>query len=220
VRQRVNQLCRSTSGAGAAEFALVLPLFLILLFGIIDAGRFMWEYNEAEKATQVGARTAIVTNVLSSGLRDENYAGQTVGTTTIGPGGRIPAAALGTMVCNSSGCNCNPPEGAGPCPDVGTFDSATFNDVLVARMKQIYPEINAANVQVSYSGSGLGFAGSSAASGGGGSGSEQMEISPLVTVKLKDLQFTPITSLLFAQLPMPEFSTTLTAEDASGVYSN
>ncbi len=63
----LRQMARSQSGSTAAEFALVLPLFLIMLFGIIDAGRFMWEFNRAEKATQVGARVAIVTNVLSVG---------------------------------------------------------------------------------------------------------------------------------------------------------
>jgi Flp pilus assembly protein TadG len=206
-------LLRSTGGSSAAEFALVLPLLLIFIFGMIDAGRFMWQYNEAEKATQVGARVAIVTNVLSSGLRDEDYAGQSVGGATISPGGRIPAGALGTMTCTSSGCTCT----SGTCPSVGTFDSDTFNNALVARMKQIYPAIQASNVQVLYSGSGLGFAGSVS---GGGSGTEQMEISPLVTVKLTGLQFTPITSFLFVTMGMPEFSTTLTAEDASGVYSN
>jgi hypothetical protein len=223
----VRHLLRCNSGSSAAEFALVLPLFLILLFGIIDAGRFMWEFNEAEKATQVGARVAIVTNVLSSGLRDEDYAGQTVGGTTIGAGGRIPAGALGTMVCTSTGCNCNGPLGANPCPPVGTFDSATFNDVLVARMKQIYPAIEAGNVRVLYSGSGLGTAGNTAASGGGGGGgaggggaTEEMEISPLVTVQLTGLEFKPITTLLLAQMDMPDFATTLTSEDASGSYSN
>src|SRR4029450_13631321 len=93
----ITRLVKSTSGAGAAEFALTLPLFLLLLFGVIDAGRFMYEFNRAEKATQVGARVAIVTNVLSSGLRDEDYAGQNIGGTTLAPGDRIPAAALGTV---------------------------------------------------------------------------------------------------------------------------
>ena len=39
---------------------------------------------------------AIVTNVLSPGLRDEDYAGQNVGGTVIPSGGRIPAGALGS----------------------------------------------------------------------------------------------------------------------------
>src|SRR5215212_3447409 len=112
-------LIRSTCGASSAEFALVLPLFLVLLLGTIDAGRFLWAYNEAEKATQVGARVAIVTNVLAPGLRDENYAGKTVDGVTIASGGRIPAGALGTIVCNSTACSCE----ANPCPtDLGTFD--------------------------------------------------------------------------------------------------
>lgn len=212
----VRNLLRSTGAASSAEFALVLPLFLILLLGVIDAGRFMYQYNRAEKATQVGTRVAIVTNVLSPGLRDEDYADESVGGTPIGPGNRIPAAALGTIKCDVGGCTCE----TGPCPsDLGTMDSSTFNDVLVARMKQIDPLIADDNVVVRYSGSGFGFAGSSGG-GGGGSGPEQMEISPLVTVTLTGLQFTPITSFLLAQVDMPDLSATLSAEDASGAYSN
>jgi hypothetical protein len=208
------RLIRSTSGASAVEFALVLPLFLILLLGTIDAGRFLWEYNEAEKATQVGARVAIVTDVLAPGLRDENYAGQTVNGVAIAPGGRIPAGALGTIMCNSTTCACE----TAPCPsNLGTFDSTTFTNVLLARMQAIDPTIQAENVEVRYSGSGLGTAGNA---GGGGGGNETPEISPLVTVTLKDMTFTPITSLLFASISMPDLHTTLTAEDASGGYSN
>ena len=215
------RLLRSTDAASGVEFALVLPLFLILLFGIIDGGRFIYEYNEAEKATQVGARVAVVTNVLSSGLRDEDYAGQVVGGTTIGPGGRIPAGALGTVLCTNTECRC----AVDPCPqDLGTLDSDTFNNVLVARMQQIYPAIKPENVIVRYSGSGFGFAGSVSGGGGGGGGGggtpEQMEISPLVTVTLTGVEFHPITALLLATVTMPSFSTTLTAEDASGAYSN
>jgi hypothetical protein len=62
---------------------------------------------------------------------------------------------------------------------------------------------------VRYSGSGLGFAETG-----------QMEISPMTTVTLTGLQFTPITSFLLAQITMPDLSATLTSEDASGSYSN
>lgn len=211
-------LLRSTSGAGAAEFAVVLPLFVVLLFGIIDGARFVWEYNKAEKATQVGARVAAVTNVLSTGLRDEDYAGQTVGGITIVAGGRIPSGALGSVLCTSTGCTCE----TAPCPsDLGTLDSVTFNDVLVERMREIHPPIQPENVQVRYTGSGFGFAGSAATGGGGGgSGTEQMEISPLITVTLDGLEFRPITALLFASISMPAFASTLTAEDSVGSVSN
>ena len=56
------RLLRCNQAASSAEFALVLPLLLVLLFGVIDAGRFMWEYNRAEKATQMGVRYAVVTD--------------------------------------------------------------------------------------------------------------------------------------------------------------
>ena len=209
----IRRLLQARSGASAAEFALVLPLFLALLFGVIDAGRFMWESNEAEKATQVGARIAIVTDVLSSGLRDEDYAGKVVGGTTLQPGDTIPAAALGSMKCISTGCSCE----TAPCPAVGTFNSTLFTDVLVTRMKQMYPSIKATNVVVRYQGSGFGLA---EASGGGGGGTETMEISPLVTVTLTGVQFRPLTTFALKPVTMPDFSTTLTAEDASGQYSN
>ena len=208
-----------TSGASAAEFALVLPLFMLLFFGIIDGARFVWETNKAEKATQVGARVAVVTNVLSPGLRDEDYAGQTAGGVTIGAGDKIPAEALGSVKCTSTGCTCE----TAPCPsNLGALDSATFNDVLVERMRQIHPAIQPENVEVRYSGSGFGFAGTAAGGGGGGGGgaTEQMEISPLVTVTLVGLEFRPITSLLFASIAMPAFATTLIAEDGVGSVSN
>ncbi len=46
----------------------MLPLLILFLFGIIDGGRFLWEINKAEKATQAGARVAVVTDVISTGL--------------------------------------------------------------------------------------------------------------------------------------------------------
>lgn len=38
----LQKLWRSCSGATAVEFALVMPVFLLLLFGIIEFGRLLW----------------------------------------------------------------------------------------------------------------------------------------------------------------------------------
>ena len=194
-------LARHCGGGAGAEFAMVLPLLVILLFGIIDGGRFIWEYNRAEKATQVGSRMAVVTDIVSTDLRDNDY----VGVDGLTAGQRIPASALGTIVCNDTGCTCT-----GACTGVGAGYNAAAFAKLVDRMNDIKPDITAANVEVIYRGSGLGYAGDPTG----------MSLSPLVTVQLKDLQFQPITSLMLATITMPAFRTTLTAEDSVGSYSN
>jgi Flp pilus assembly protein TadG len=199
---KIRALFRNCSGSAGAEFAMVLPLLLIVIFGIIDAGRFMWEVNEAQKAVQAGARYAVVTNPVASGITTASF----IGVDGLTQGDRIPAGELGAITCTSSGCS-----GTG-CPagmDCSSADSTAFA-AIVATMHNLFPSINAANVTVIYSGSGIGYAGDP----------NGAQIQPLVTIKLQNLSFQPISTLLFASIPLPSFSTTLTAEDLSGTTSN
>ena len=203
----LHRLGRCNSGSTAAEFALTLPLLLIFILGIIDAGRLAWEYNRTEKATQVGARVAVVTNSFPSGLVSENYVSKTVGGVTLTQGDRIPAAALGDLKCTRTACTCV----TAPCPTtIGTLDTTTFDNVLLPRMRYMNPRIAAANVELHYTGSGLGYAGDP----------NGMQIAPIVTVQVTGMTFTPITTFLFATMTLPNISTSLTAEDASGTQSN
>jgi TadE-like protein len=50
---------RST-GQALVEFALVVPIFLVLLLGIFDFGRVVWASNSLASAAREGARFAIV----------------------------------------------------------------------------------------------------------------------------------------------------------------
>lgn len=49
-------------GAVAVEFALVVPLLLLVLFGIIDFGAAFQKWNVAANAAREGARRAAVTS--------------------------------------------------------------------------------------------------------------------------------------------------------------
>jgi Flp pilus assembly protein TadG len=49
-------------GAAAVEFALVLPLFALLLLGLIDFGHFFFTMNTITNAAREGARRAVVTS--------------------------------------------------------------------------------------------------------------------------------------------------------------
>ena len=51
---------RSGRGQALVEFALVAPMFFLLLLGIIEAGRFIFYYEVLHNATREGARYAIV----------------------------------------------------------------------------------------------------------------------------------------------------------------
>lgn len=56
---------RRSRGQALAEFALVAPIFFMVMFGIIEAGRFMFYYETLNNATREGARYAIVHGVNS-----------------------------------------------------------------------------------------------------------------------------------------------------------
>jgi len=47
------------SSQGIVEFALIAPILLILLFGIVDFGRLIFVYATLNQAVNEGARTAI-----------------------------------------------------------------------------------------------------------------------------------------------------------------
>jgi Flp pilus assembly protein TadG len=200
-----SRLLRCDRASSAVEFAIVLPLLLIFLFGIIDGGRFLWEFNRAEKATQMGVRYAVVTDPPLSGLTSYDFA---TSADAISAGNAVPTANFTSASCTSASCTCSP-NSSGFCGST-SLNSTGFTN-LVNRMALIYPQITSSNVEVDYQNVGLGFAGNP----------DGADVSPLVTVKLKNLTFHPITCFVFAcSIGMPSFSAALTAEDLSGTVSN
>jgi Flp pilus assembly pilin Flp len=53
---RVARVARNESGAAMVEFAIVLPLLTLLVFGMIDFGRAFKYYNNLATAARDGAR--------------------------------------------------------------------------------------------------------------------------------------------------------------------
>ena len=47
-------------GQGLVEFALVLPIFLLMLFGLIDGGRLVYQNTVVSQAAREGARVGAV----------------------------------------------------------------------------------------------------------------------------------------------------------------
>lgn len=196
----IRRLIRHTGGASAAEFGIVLPLFILFLLGIIDVGRWLWTYNHLEKATQMGARAAVVTDYLSSSV-GANFAGQTCGGTTLQQGDPIPAACLTNVTCDVTACN----------PGGSTSNYLQKFRNISGRMNWMYNGIQDSNVTVEYTQSGLGYAGDP----------NGPDVAPIVTVRLSNMTFTPLAcELVGCSFTMPAFVSSFTLEDATGLQSN
>ena len=196
-------LLRDQRGASAAEFALTLPLLILLLVGLIDVGRFMYEVNQAEKATQMGVRYAVSTSMVPSGL--ETYSFATGPTTPVLAGEPVPTSYFSVATCDNSSCSCT----GSSCGAIG-YSNANFRQI-VDRIKLFYPYVGYANVTVEYRNVGLGYSGDP-----GGP-----DIAPLVTVSLRNLTYKPLTGMLFGlTMPLGAFSAALTLEDGSGTVAN
>lgn len=57
-------------GVAAIEFALVAPVFLILLIGVMELGRVLFYMNAAAEATRFGARIAVVCDLDAVGIQN------------------------------------------------------------------------------------------------------------------------------------------------------
>lgn len=201
---RLRRFLANTSGASAAEFALVLPLLLLLIFGTIDVGLYAWRINQLEKAAQFAVRFAVVTAPVAQDLTAKDYIGNTACGAALTAGDTICAAALSPVICTSTGnCTCT-----GNCPGL-TRSSTAFTNILT-RAQIIAPWLTASNLRVEYRGSGLGYAADTG-----------MDVAPLVTVRLQGTTYTPITLVIFgAAVSMPNIERTLTMEDGLGTQSN
>ena len=198
---------RHQGAAGAAEFALILPVALLFLLGLIDVGRYTWAFNQQEKATQVGARWAAVTDTIPGVLRTYSFAvdaGITQGTV-------VPIGAFPGMVCTSSNgvvsCTCKGGSSAPNFCNAIAPDQAAF-DRLAQHMFDTYPGIAADNIRVDYDWSGLGFSGDPVGP----------DVQPLITVSIVNKRF-PLWFMLGRTVPIPTTHYTITAEDGQGTFS-
>jgi Flp pilus assembly protein TadG len=135
-------------GETILTFAYVLPILLGLSFAILEFTLIMFDYHRAGEATRRAARLA----------------------TIVAPVADLADLESGTVVtCTAAG-------GTLSCGAANVTSQQSFDDVL-AYMQAILPNIQAANVELTYSPSGLG----DPATPGG--------ILPLVTVRLAGLQY-------------------------------
>jgi Flp pilus assembly protein TadG len=162
----VARFWRDIAGSVLVEYSIVFPVFLLVTLGTVDATYMLADWAMANKAVYLGARTAIVTSPVATGITSTNQ-GTTAGAwcfnfTDGTPTGNCPSS---TSVCTGSATG-------GSCTNGYTFDNSAFTCIydpadpactapaatLRPGMKQIFPALRRSNVQISYQTTGDGYA--------------------------------------------------------------
>lgn len=74
---KLKRMYRDQSGASAIEFALTLPVFLLILMAIVEGGLLMWTELGLQNGVEKAARCASVNTTLCASTGDvQNYAVQ------------------------------------------------------------------------------------------------------------------------------------------------
>src|SRR5260370_7299171 len=63
---KMQRLIRDTQGATLVEFAVTLPLFMLVLFGIIQVGLMLWVQAGLQHGVETAARCASLSDIAIS----------------------------------------------------------------------------------------------------------------------------------------------------------
>ena len=90
-------------GVVAIEYGLLLPAFLLLVFGAMDTGRLLWTQTTLDRAVQAAARCGSVnTTACGSAVAIQTYAATQAWGLTVAPSAfSVSAAACGIKVSAS-----------------------------------------------------------------------------------------------------------------------
>jgi Flp pilus assembly protein TadG len=145
-------MLRDIRGSVYIESVLVIPMFLALVLGTIDATYMFYQWALANKAAYVGARTAVVSNPVASAITNLTYSTNR----------NFGLPCYGTSNCPTVSTVC----ASGSCTNGGNYDSAAFSTILTAMQRVFCPaaaaancSLKAQNVTISYQSNGSGTAG-------------------------------------------------------------
>ena len=155
-----DNLASDTKGAALIEATLVLPVLLIVMFGMADLALFLWQTNSAQKAVQLGTRQAIVSPSVAIGagltpVESEAYwYGLPLGQRC------APSAANGNSVCPVFNVTCSVITG---CICEGPSCKFSFSETrllpILAAMRAALPGLRPEQVEISYATNYLGYVG-------------------------------------------------------------
>jgi Flp pilus assembly protein TadG len=95
-----------TRGQALVEFAIVMPIIVVVVLGLLDLGRAVYAYNTLAQSSRQAARTAIVNQVTADVKAQAIASGATLGLTSSDVDVCFKTAASTQNSCSSATNDC------------------------------------------------------------------------------------------------------------------
>ncbi len=183
IRRTLNRFVRDADGAYQIEFAITMPVLIVLSIGLLEFSLISFEFQKASEATRRAARYVIIGNDIPNTAN------------------LLAVDEAPVITCTSTGgevsCDGASPYGAA---SGGTYPAANANfQAMFALMQEIKTDLQEENVVVTYESTKVGDVDNA-----GG-------IIPLVTVTIVDLEHTLVTGRIIGieTMDFPDFKTSI-----------
>jgi TadE-like protein len=200
----VSRLFRDLRGSSLVEFTLIFPMLLLVALGTVDICFMFYDWTLANSAAYRGARAAIVSAPVASGITDPTYDGLLLGQPCFDSG---TGSSNGNCPSMSSTCT------AGSCTGGFAWNESAFSAIF-SKMQAAFPRLTRANVEIEYQTIPLGFVG-------------RPDGLPLnITIRIKcathqlyflpalaNWVFSPAPGCAEGGMPILQFPTSMTSED-------
>jgi hypothetical protein len=184
----LRSFARRKDGASLAEFAMILPILLLFIFGTLEIGYLMWQFQQGEIAAKRAVRIAATRSLLAPGSIPDCGPAQ--------PGNAVAGTECASIADYSVWATCRGDgSGGGAC--------GADLPAVAAEIARFYPRAEPGNIVIQFSGGGMGFVGLG-------------HPVPVVTVRFEGVKFEWVvlgTLANLAAVDMPTMSASAAAED-------
>ncbi len=151
IKRNPNPIHKNSQKAqGMVEFALALPLFLLLLLGVIECGRLLMTFIAVFSAARETARYGAAVGTTDTGIQfDHDCVGMREAATRVGYLGGVQANQVQITLLNSDGSI----KDANWCTEDNSYKESKLSDIIEVKVDgrfwSILPLVNIPNLPVS-----------------------------------------------------------------------
>src|SRR2546425_2984892 len=148
----VNKFLQDSEGGALVEFTLVFPILLLVALGTIDFTYMLFDWSMANKAAFTGARHAVVSNPVATGITNVTYTAAQMA--NLGQWCFNTATGATNANCPTESSICTAAASNGSCTNGYAWNETAFTNPtatnewqkgILDKMQEVFPRLRRRN---------------------------------------------------------------------------